>query len=137
MATRLWFDREVDIPYTANPAWGFDKGVGMTFFDIRTIQAPAHDEAPGSVVEVDFYHAGRLLGMTDEAIVEKVHLNLGAMLPAFRDANVVDSGRRFRRCPAPRAPRPEPRAPHPAARAPRPAPRAHGCAPRPRMSRSD
>jgi hypothetical protein len=92
LATRLWFDKEVDIPYSANPVWGFDKGVGMTFFDIGTIQSPAHDDAPGSVVEVDYYHAGKLLGMSDEAIVAKAHRNLCTMLPDFKSATVVDSG---------------------------------------------
>ena len=91
MATRLWFDKVVDIPYSANPAWGFDKGVGMTFFDLRSIQEGTHDSEPGSVVEVDFYHAGKLLGMTDDAIVAKVHDNLGTMLPAFKSATVTDS----------------------------------------------
>jgi len=91
MATRVWFDKEVHIPYSANPVWGFDQGIGMTVFDIRTLQAPIHDAEEGSVVEVDFYHAGQLLGMSDEAIIEKVHENLGAMLPEFRTAKVVDS----------------------------------------------
>mmetsp|Transcript_16290 Transcript_16290/g.41068 ORF Transcript_16290/g.41068 Transcript_16290/m.41068 type:complete len:276 (+) Transcript_16290:2-829(+) len=91
LATRLWFDREVKMPYSANPVWGFDQGVGMTAFDMRTIQAPLHDDEPGSVVEVDFYHAGKLLGMSDDAIVAKVHDNLATMLPGFRGAKVVDS----------------------------------------------
>jgi len=91
MATRLWFDKDIPVPYSANPVWGFDKGVGMTVFDLRVIQAPKHDEEPGSVLEVDFYHAGQLLGMSDEAIIAKVHDNLGQMLPEFRSASVIDS----------------------------------------------
>lgn len=100
LATRLWFDKAVDIPYSANPVWGFDKGVGMTFFDIGTIQSPAHDDAPGSVVEVDYYHAGKLLGMSDDAIVAKSYRNLCTMIPAFRSATVVDSGMYAFACPS-------------------------------------
>ena len=91
MATRVWFDRLVPLPYSANPVWGFDKGIGMTVFDIRTLQAPMHDAEQGSVVEVDFYHAGQLLGMTDEAIIDKVQAHLEQMLPEFRGAKVIDS----------------------------------------------
>ena len=43
------------------------------------------------MLEVDFYHAGQLLGMSDEAIIAKVHDNLGQMLPEFRSASVIDS----------------------------------------------
>jgi uncharacterized protein with NAD-binding domain and iron-sulfur cluster len=91
LATRIWFDRRVEMPYSANPVWGCEAGVGMTAFDIRALQAPLHDAEPGSVVEVDFYHAGRLLGLTDERIVERAHAHLAAILPQFRAAAVVDA----------------------------------------------
>ena len=91
LATRVWLDRVVDMPFWANPVWGFDQGVGMTVFDIRALQAPLHDSEPGSVVEVDFYHAGKLLGMSDEALVELVKERLSAMLPGFKSAAVIDS----------------------------------------------
>jgi uncharacterized protein with NAD-binding domain and iron-sulfur cluster len=91
VATRLWFDRRVEMPYWANPVWGFDEGVGMTVFDIRALHAPAHDAEPGSVVEVDLYHAGKFLAMSDEALVAQVHERLRAIAPGFAAAAVVDS----------------------------------------------
>ena len=33
-ATRLYLDRAVPTPHTANACWGFDAGIGMTWFDI-------------------------------------------------------------------------------------------------------
>jgi hypothetical protein len=52
LATRLFLDRRVEAPFTANACWGFDAGVGMTFFDISALHAPALDGEPGSVFEV-------------------------------------------------------------------------------------
>ena len=83
LATRLFLDRKVDIPYSANACWGFDKGVGMTFFDISVLHgqdASTTDGAPGTVVEVDYYHAASLLVMSDEAIVAKAKSDLDKML---------------------------------------------------------
>ena len=91
LATRLWLDRHVALPYTANPVWGCEPGVGMTVFDISALQAPLHDGEPGTVVEVDFYHAGRLLGLSDADVVARAFAHLGSILPAFRAAAVVDS----------------------------------------------
>ena len=70
LATRLWFDKEVTLPYSANPAWGFDDDVGMTFFDLRSMHAPAFDNEPGAVIEMDFYHAASLLPLSDEDIAD-------------------------------------------------------------------
>ena len=91
LATRLWLDRRVSTPYTANACWGFDEGVGMTWFDVGRLHAPKYDDEPGSVIEVDFYHCNQLLGLTDEAIVEKVKRDLDKMVPGFGDAAVVDA----------------------------------------------
>jgi len=91
LATRLWLDRTVDTPYWANACWGFDEGVGMTWFDIGRLHAPAHDGEPGSVIEVDFYHAGSLLPLSDATLVERAKGYLETMVPAFRDAKVVDA----------------------------------------------
>eukprot|EP00967_Tisochrysis_lutea_P067917 scaffold88840_cov29-Tisochrysis_lutea.AAC.7 len=52
LATRLFLDRPLKSPYSANACWGFDKGVGMTFFDLTTLHSPALDSEPGSVFEV-------------------------------------------------------------------------------------
>jgi uncharacterized protein with NAD-binding domain and iron-sulfur cluster len=82
LATRLYLDRHVDIPYAANACWGFDRGVGMTFFDIGTLHGEQQDAAPGSVVEVDYYHANTLLVMSDEQIRDKAKTDLNTMLGA-------------------------------------------------------
>ena len=80
LATRLYLDRHVDIPYSANACWGFDQGVGMTFFDIGTLHGD--QDAAGSVVEVDYYHANTLLVMSDEQIRDKAKDDLNTMLGA-------------------------------------------------------
>ena len=71
LATRLFLDRPLRTPYSANACWGFDEGVGMTWFDIRKLHAPALDDEPGAVLEVDYYHASSLLPMSDAEIVAK------------------------------------------------------------------
>ncbi|MEO1510136.1 MAG: FAD-dependent oxidoreductase, partial [Cyanobacteria bacterium J06633_23] len=58
LATRLWFDRKVDVPLPSNACFGFHQTTGWTFFDLNAL----HDEyknEPGSVVEVDYYHANQ------------------------------------------------------------------------------
>lgn len=90
LATRLWFDRKVNIPHPSNACFGFDTTTGWTFFDLNAL----HDEwqnAPGSVVEVDFYHANQLIPMSDEQIVAKVHHDLATCIPEFKSAKVLDS----------------------------------------------
>ncbi|CAK0846617.1 unnamed protein product [Prorocentrum cordatum] len=91
LATRLWFDRDVQTPYWANPSWGFDEGVGMVWFDVKRMHAPTHDHEPGAVIEMDFYHAGSLLPLSDDALVEKVTAQLRTMVPGFGGAKVVDA----------------------------------------------
>ncbi len=89
LATRLWFDKKVNIPLPSNACFGFDETTGWTFFDLNTL----HDEyaaETGSVIEVDFYHANQLLGMTDEQVVQKVHKDLTTCLPELGDAQVID-----------------------------------------------
>ena len=51
VATRLWLDKEVTTSYSANACWGFDEGVGMTWFDLKKLHAPAHDAEAGAVLE--------------------------------------------------------------------------------------
>ena len=105
LATRLYFDSYLDVPYSANACWGFDDGIGMTFFDITTLHnmdkngdATGIDDATtattikGSIIEVDYYHAGPLLVMDDTSIVAKVKNDLNTILG--RDciaATVVDA----------------------------------------------
>lgn len=81
LATRLFLDRKIKIPYTANACWGFDNGVGMTFFDIGNLHGENFSaDAPGSVIEVDYYHADTLMVMNDDQIVEKVKADLNTIL---------------------------------------------------------
>jgi uncharacterized protein with NAD-binding domain and iron-sulfur cluster len=90
LATRLWFDRKINVPLPSNACFGFDTTTGWTFFDLNAL----HDEwrdALGSVIEADFYHANQLLPMDDAAIVAKVHRDLMTCIPAFGPADVVDS----------------------------------------------
>eukprot|EP00584_Thalassiosira_punctigera_P015093 CAMPEP_0172562150 /NCGR_PEP_ID=MMETSP1067-20121228/95788_1 /TAXON_ID=265564 ORGANISM="Thalassiosira punctigera, Strain Tpunct2005C2" /NCGR_SAMPLE_ID=MMETSP1067 /ASSEMBLY_ACC=CAM_ASM_000444 /LENGTH=582 /DNA_ID=CAMNT_0013352329 /DNA_START=58 /DNA_END=1803 /DNA_ORIENTATION=- len=98
LATRLYLDRVVNTPYSANACWGFDEGVGMTYFDITKLHGLAvnkEDEdngVTGSVIEVDYYHAASLLVMNDKAIVEKVKGDLDIILGAqSTDSKVVDA----------------------------------------------
>ncbi|MEL7079063.1 MAG: FAD-dependent oxidoreductase [Cyanobacteria bacterium J06648_1] len=90
LATRLWFDRKIDIPLPSNACFGFDITTGWTFFDLNDLHDEYHDE-PNTVVEADFYHANQLLPMSDEQIVAKVHRDLAACIPAFGTATVTDS----------------------------------------------
>jgi uncharacterized protein with NAD-binding domain and iron-sulfur cluster len=94
LATRLFLDRKIDTPYTANACWGFDRGVGMTFFNIGELHGDnfSEDNAPGSVIEVDYYHADTLLVMSDEQIAKKAKQDLNTMLGVdCATAKVVDA----------------------------------------------
>lgn len=91
LATRLWFDRKVNIRHPSNACFGFDPTTGWTFFDLNILHDEFRDE-PGSVIEADFYHANQLLPLSDEQIVEKVQRDLATCIPAFGEAKVIDSG---------------------------------------------
>lgn len=93
LATRIFLDKDIDVTYSANACWGFDNGVGMTVFDIKAIHgndASTVQDAPGSVLEVDYYHASNLLLMSDDELVQKVKRDLDTMF-ACRDCKVVDA----------------------------------------------
>ncbi|MDB9314038.1 FAD-dependent oxidoreductase [Spirulina sp. CS-785/01] len=90
LATRLWFDRRVKVPRPSNACFGFDATTGWTFFDLNAL----HDEfkdAPGTVIEADFYHANQLLPMSNAQIWEKVHQDLATCVPKFKQAKIVYS----------------------------------------------
>jgi uncharacterized protein with NAD-binding domain and iron-sulfur cluster len=95
LATRLFLDRNLTIPYSANACWGFDKGIGMTAFDIKALHgasSPTVAGCPGSVIEVDYYHASTLLVMSDEEIVAKVKSDLDNILGTkCKGASVSDA----------------------------------------------
>ncbi|HEY9702864.1 MAG TPA: FAD-dependent oxidoreductase, partial [Allocoleopsis sp.] len=56
LAVRLWFDRKINIPKASNACFGFHPTTGWTFFDLNALHDEFKDE-PGTVLEVDFYHA--------------------------------------------------------------------------------
>ncbi len=99
LATRLYLDRPLNVPYSANACWGFDRGVGMTFFDITTLhglsdvsETNRKGKVRGSVIEIDYYHAASLLAMSDDAIVEKAKGDLDTILGRQSiDARVLDA----------------------------------------------
>ncbi len=89
LATRLWFDRKIDIPLPSNACFGFHETTGWTFFDLNALHDEYKDE-PGTVVEADYYHANQLLNLTDEQIIPLVQKDLAVCIPAFGEAKVVD-----------------------------------------------
>lgn len=89
LATRLWFDRQIEVPLPSNACFGFDRTTGWTFFDLNALHDEYKEES-GTVIEADFYHANQLLPMSDEQIAAKVHRDLTTCLPQFREATVID-----------------------------------------------
>ena len=66
--------------------------MGMTVFDLTALHAPSYDEEPGSVVEVDWYYASRLLSLGDDEIVKRAKERADAVLgDACAGATVVDA----------------------------------------------
>merc|ERR1711862_401122 len=92
LATRIYLDRFIDIPYSANACWGFDPSVGMTFFDISTLHGNGATTSTGSVIEVDYYHSSSLLVMSDDDIIHKVKNELNTILgSSCIQAEVIDA----------------------------------------------
>jgi uncharacterized protein with NAD-binding domain and iron-sulfur cluster len=92
LATRLYLDKKVETPYSANACWGFDEGVGMTYFDITKLHDIKNEEFQGSILEVDYYHAASLIVMSDNDIVKKVKEDIATILgKSAIEANVLDA----------------------------------------------
>ena len=110
ISVRLWLDRTVATAHPANVFARFPelRGAGGTFFMLDQLQAPGRDATDmrrlwaaaddvdaatlGSVVAADFYFAGGLLPMSDEAIVSLLLTRLlPAAVPDFAGASVLDS----------------------------------------------
>ncbi|EDX85566.1 FAD dependent oxidoreductase, putative [Synechococcus sp. PCC 7335] len=89
LAARLWFDRKIDIPLPSNACFGFHQTTGWTFFDLNALHDEYNSE-PGTVVEVDYYHANQLLGLSDEQVLPLVQKDLAGCIMAFGNAKVVD-----------------------------------------------
>ncbi|MBD2201132.1 FAD-dependent oxidoreductase [Calothrix sp. FACHB-1219] len=90
LATRLWFDRKVNIPRPSNACFGFDDTTGWTFFDLNALHDEYKNES-GTVIEADFYHANQFLNLADEEIIPIVQRYLTTCVPDFREAKVIDS----------------------------------------------
>lgn len=106
LATRLWCDtsqeslrdtpqeslrdRKINIPHPSNACFGFDKTTGWTFFDLNALHDEYRDE-PLTVIEADFYHANQFLPLSDEEIISIVKGYLKTCIPAFAQANIIDS----------------------------------------------
>lgn len=89
LATRLWLDRHVKIPYPSNACFGFHPTTGWTFFDLNALHDEYQSES-GTVLEADFYHANQLLPQDDNAIVQQIHRDLSTCIPALKTAAVVE-----------------------------------------------
>jgi uncharacterized protein with NAD-binding domain and iron-sulfur cluster len=90
LATRLWFDRKVNIPRPSNACFGFDASTGWTFFNLNALHNEYQNE-PGTVIEADFYHANQLLPLKDQEILRLVQRYLGICVPEFQEARLIDS----------------------------------------------
>jgi uncharacterized protein with NAD-binding domain and iron-sulfur cluster len=90
LATRLWFDRKINIPRPSNACFGFNTTTGWTFFDLNALHDEFRNEA-GTVIEADFYHANQFIPLRDEEIVPLVQRDLATCIPAFKEAKVIDS----------------------------------------------
>ncbi len=90
LTTRLYFDKQLDIPYSANSCWGFEKGICQTFLDIAKLQGI--DDVESSIVEVDYYHAANPIVVDVKSIIRKVKRDLENILgKQCKDARVMDS----------------------------------------------
>ncbi|MEO1094846.1 MAG: FAD-dependent oxidoreductase [Cyanobacteria bacterium J06638_28] len=90
LATRLWFDRKVDVPLPSNACFGFHNTTGWTFFDLNALHDEYRQEV-GSVIEVDYYHANQFLYLSDEEVLPLVQADLAGCLPKFREATITDA----------------------------------------------
>merc|ERR1719243_500108 len=99
IACRLWLDKSVATRTPANVFSRFEslRGAGGTFFMLDQLQGNTEElwggEAPqGSVVACDFYNAGALLPLSNEAIVDLLTKELlPSAVGAFGGAAVVDA----------------------------------------------
>jgi len=98
VSVRLWLDKTVPTRSPANVFSRFDalRGAGGTFFMLDQLQPACNlwgeAQPQGSVVACDFYNAGAILPLPDEAIVDLLMQQLlPCAVPAFREAIVVDS----------------------------------------------
>ena len=100
ISTRIWLDRYVSTRTPANVFSRFEalRGAGGTFFMLDQLQKENErylwgDDVPqGSVLACDFYNAGALMSLRDEALVDILMKDLlPSAVPEFSHAKVVDS----------------------------------------------
>jgi len=88
VATRLWFDKRVDVSTPSNVFAGFEENIGGTFFHLNDLHDEYAAEGKPSVITADFYHANEFIPMSDEEIIDRVKMHLGTCIPGFQQAKV-------------------------------------------------
>lgn len=101
ISTRIWLDTYVPTRTPANVLSRFEalRGAGGTFFMLDQLQADnekalwgVDSEPQGSVLACDFYNAGGLMSLSDDAIIDILMKELlPDAVPQFASAKVVDS----------------------------------------------
>ncbi|KAK4529992.1 hypothetical protein CCYA_CCYA03G0849 [Cyanidiococcus yangmingshanensis] len=92
LAVRLYFDRRFRVPRKSNAFFGFDAGIGGTFFDLNVLHDETFGDAPGQVIEMDFYGASSLLVWDDDSIVNHcVRILQCCLRPNILEIRVLDS----------------------------------------------
>ena len=85
VAVRLWLPRKLNLPYASNVVGGGVtdrlRDVGWTFYHLNELHDELKEEE-GSVIEVDFYHAGPLLPLADDDAVRLTLEGLHQLLPS-------------------------------------------------------
>ncbi|KAJ6833824.1 phytoene dehydrogenase, chloroplastic/chromoplastic-like [Iris pallida] len=88
VSVKIWLDRKVDVPKAINVCAGLDDLTGWTFFDLNSIY-DEYEDAPGTVLEAEFYFAKQLLLLKDEQIVSKLMSYLSTYVEEFEKAIVL------------------------------------------------
>jgi uncharacterized protein with NAD-binding domain and iron-sulfur cluster len=92
LAVRLYFDRRFRLFRKSNAFFGFDAGIGGTFFDLNALHDDTFGDSPGQVIEMDFYGASSLLVWDDDSIVKHcVRILRSCLQTNMPDARVIDS----------------------------------------------
>jgi uncharacterized protein with NAD-binding domain and iron-sulfur cluster len=86
IAAKVWYQGDkIPTRFPANVLADFEV-CGATYFNLNQ-----DDEDGVTAICADFYGASALLPLSDEEIIERVHANICACDPVFRDAAIVDS----------------------------------------------
>ena len=86
IAAKVWYQGDkIPTRFPANVLADFEV-CGATYFNLNQ-----DDEEGVTAISADFYGASALLPLSDEEIIERVHANICACDPVFRDAAIIDS----------------------------------------------